>query len=218
MYLPITHGIAASGDLSNVTVSNLNTTGADLILAFGAYNAGTGFSINDTKMNIWNPLTEISDVAGQTCRMFWSRPNYVGSNHSFNGNTSFGFLTMAIAAFSGSKGTPFDQQNGASQSAGATGFSSGLVQPIFLNELIVTGICLFWSSDPTSIDSNFILLDHIAGVPSVNFGCGLAYKIKRDNAPENPLWVWSGSVSPAASIATFQAIEENQIMVGQQFF
>lgn len=208
-------GSVAATPRTATTAPPIDTTGADLIIiGVSFYEQSTRAIPTDSKSNSpWNALTE--SVAGAfdvVERLFWITPTSVGANHTFTyTSVDDSFPCIAVAAFSGSKASPFDVQNGAT-ATGASSIQTGSVTPSESNELIVTGLGV--NVDITSIDSGFTITDKLAFVSGDRFGGGLAYKIKTDALGENPTWTASSSL--AARIATFKALASTtSVIVGQ---
>ena len=179
------------------TTSAVDTTGADLIVAFVASYNDTP-TPTDSKGNTYTALTLRSggSDANVKGRMFFCAAPTVGTGHTFT--TSSSAVSSAYLAFSGSAASPLDQQS----TAAAT--QPGSVTPTENDELLVCCYGDASSANPTAINSSFTLEVTIAGQSSIQ-PLGAAYLIQTSSAAVNPTWTVSNIYSAVSCIATFKA-------------
>lgn len=198
----LSHATAAG--LSTATTGAINTTGASLIVIGIARQASNADAISDSAGNTWTKLTEsLATGAVGTVMYYCAAPN-TSATHTFTlGSTNAGVI--CVAAFSGIQTvTPFDQQNGGSNTTGST-LATGSVTPTQNGELLVTMFGFNVAGTPVSINSGFTITDTTNFASGVNYGGSLAYFIQTTAGAINPTWTRTGSSSQAARIATFIA-------------
>ena len=192
-------GLGANGG----TTGSIDTTGASfLVLNVSYYDPGTAPTISDSKSNTWSALTLQSSTGSS--RLYYCASPSVGTGHTFSANGTGSYPSLQVLAFSGSHGTPFDQQNGAT-SAGATSLATGSITPSEDNELVIAGLV---HGDNTagavSIDGGFTAYKN-AFSSGNNMGGGIAYLIQTTATAANPSWSVTTSTQLAATIASFKA-------------
>lgn len=194
---------AGSGDGNSATTAGFDTTGADLLVAFVAWDTAAGaIAFSDSKGNTWNKLTsQVLTVEGS---FYWCNPTAVGSGHTFTASLTGSNPVLNVEAWSGSAPSAFDQQNGGSNSVGTT-IATGSVTPAQDNELIVAGIGIRGGSTSiSSIDSSFTIGTNTAP-GGTNDGSAIAYLTQVGAAAVNPTWTVAGTGSvKVACIATFK--------------
>jgi hypothetical protein len=189
--------------------SNIDTTGADLIIVTWVWDNRNGLSgnVSDSKSNSWSVATAygVGDLAVKMSYA-WGTPS-VGSGHNFSAFTQFGAVGM-VTAWSGAKTSsdPYDQ-HAVNNTAPGTSVATGSVTPTESDELLITALVSGIGGSGYSADSGFTNLfsQNFANDPGGNQGAGLAYKIQTSAAAVNPTWSWSGSASTGVLIATFKA-------------
>lgn len=190
---------------NDVTTSDIDTSGADLLIAGAIFfdSVLTRSDIIDSKPNSWNNLTE-SLISGNTvARLSWSRPTSVGTGHNFRYNSvNSSYVSLFIAAFSGANASPFDDEKG-STAPGSTSIQPGSLSPAVINELMVT-VFGFTTSGTASIDSGFSITNQVDFLVGQHYGGGFAYKIKSDQAAENPTWSFPNGGELATRMASFK--------------
>ncbi len=181
--------------LDGGTTSNIDTTGATLLVV-GICSFGTDpTTISDSNSNTWNALTIFTTGGGQRVRLFYALNPIVGSGHSFTFSATGSAAVILVSAFSGADTTsPFDSENGSGSSP-----TPGAVSPSEDNELIVTIVCDL--SSAATIDSGFTVTDSVAFIPGTALQGGMAYLIQTAAASANPTW----NDGSASSIACFKA-------------
>jgi hypothetical protein len=176
-----------------------STTSGDLIVVTVAEATGTTSTVTDSKSNTYTALTTRAAANGQTTIYYCQAPT-VGSSHTWSFTGSFTFPSIAMAWFSGSTTTPFDQQNGA---GGSTSLATGSITPTQDNELII--VTMAWPGTQTmSVDSSVILAQNLPQASNGD-GIGLGYLIQTSAAAINPTVTLSGSQFLAVAIASFKA-------------
>lgn len=188
------------------TTGNIDTTGADLLVAvISYYGIGTPASgdFTDSKSNTWNKRGNQSGGGGGSLTMFWSTPSSVGSGHNFTFSRGSTFPAILVIAFSGSDtAAAFDQE-----SAGGAPASSTSVQPGSLTAntyLGITGVCIDGSETGITIDSGFTRETAQAYSAGNNEAGDLAWKVFGAGA-ENPTWSGWPSAGNSARMWTFKA-------------
>lgn len=206
----VAHAIGNTG--SPITTSAIDTTGADLFTAFGAYPLSN--TPTDSKSNSWNALTARSGYG----RLFWSTPTSVGSGHTFS-LTDSGGTVLAIQAWRGSAASPFDQQNGFTGDYPTNVWKPGAVVPTENNELVVCGAGLgsgIGGAGTLSIDSGFTISDQVPY--GSNYYCGFAYLVQTAAGSVNPEWTTYTNGYGDLAAATFKALPAGggrSIIIGQ---
>jgi len=197
-----------SPDRRTVTTPTMDSTGADLLIAFVAYIESVGaFSLDpstyfsDSKGNTWTWVNsgEIGSGTGSRgTRLAWSKPTSVGSGHtaSVSNPGVDWYPSISIVAFSGSHASPYDISVGAQQ-ADASTMSVGSINPAEDNELLIAAVVF----GGTAIDSSY----GTAGAPQIqepgvaSNACGhaVAWQIQTTDTTRNPQF--SGGANFAAS-------------------
>jgi hypothetical protein len=196
-------GSAAGG---NITTPDINTSGANLIVAaMGNYSAGSAGSVSENKGNgAPTGLTTYLIGGGERLRIFyWLNPS-VGSGHNFSTTSgAASYPSLCVAAFSGVKITsPWDKENGAFASASTV--QPGSITPSEDNELVVSAV-EYDASRTMSINSSFSITDQINYGAGAHFGTALAYLIQTSLAAVNPTWTAGSTTSLTAAIACFKS-------------
>lgn len=197
---PIAHTIAQDPNTGGgITTSAIDTTGADFIV-LGCLQYSTHSAPTDNKSNTWIELTLHGDGASTNNWIAYCQNPTVGSGHTFTLGPQY--ACIAVAAFSGSKATPFDVENGAGGTS--TTLSTGSITPSENNELLIfTDGNLNSTNGPQTVSVGTLLdqLNRPTG-PAI----ALAYEIQTTATARNPTFSWGGaSVLVAGSIASFKA-------------
>lgn len=190
-------------DSNGITTSNIDTTGADLLIAVVVSLTGQTPTLSDNKSGVWTPRTAQSSVSAKV-QIYDCIPTSVGSGHNFTAAGSAVYPTLCILSLSGARQvTPFDAQNGAHQDAGTTQ-ATGSVSPSDDNELIIAALGA--GATAASIDSSFTLSqsEPFNGAGSGTFAGGLAYLIQTAKGAVNPTWTIGSSMYSAVAIATYR--------------
>lgn len=193
------------------TTGTCDTTGADLIVLVGVYDSGGTGTFSDSKGNSWTlctrPATTIENLAsGSYVRIAYCyAPSSVGASHTFSISPSYG--SIHAIAFSGAAAAPLDVQAAGygSNAANATTNQPGTATPSVDNCLLVAGLGVGDSGNPSSIDSSFTLSTGISASTGVRWGGALAYLIQTTAGAVNPTWTWTNSSANGAVMAAFQA-------------
>lgn len=175
----------SGGGGSSTTTAAINTTGADLLVAFWDYDNPGVFTISDSKGNGWTNATEYSG-GSSAGRFAYSKPSSVGTGHTatatFGG--SGGGATLWFAAFSFSAASPFDQVIGAAAS------SPGSLTPNQNNSLLIAALAN--STTVCSKVSQEFNLDRAVAEPASSWGTAVGYKILAIAAAQNPAFTGQG--------------------------
>lgn len=196
---------SASGN-AGVTTSGIDTTGADLIVvSVSWYIVDTpigSLTFSDSKSNTWTRLTDSTGGGVAANVLYYCQSPTVGSGHTFTTNGAY--VSVCVAAFSGSTSSPFDVQNGSGAAGGAGTIQPGSITPTVDNELVMCGFCGGAGTSPVSIDGGFTKI--VEEPVSSSFGGAIAYLIQTTAAAANPTWTLSASGSSKATrIASFKA-------------
>jgi hypothetical protein len=199
----IAHGLGSGAD--NPTVSAIDTTGANLLVAaISQYNGSGVGTLSDSKSNTWTALTAKVGAAEAYNRLFYCASPIVGSGHTFTYNNTGLFGAIAVQAWSNANVSPFDLQNGNTAASGLT-VQPGSVTPNQINSVIITAVCPGGAATSGySIDGGFTVSDSVNTGPGVE-GLAMAYLVQGAAAAVNPNWSWTGSSNDAAAtIAVFK--------------
>lgn len=204
----LVNSVSATPGGTGGTTAAIDTTGADFLVMVVAWYVAPTTTPSDSKSNTWVGGT-IQTVNNQSCRIFYSYNPTVGTGHTFTfSSASSIYPAIQVLAFSGlvTSATPFDQQNGNTNTSSTT-IQPGSVTPTRNNELLIAGCCHEQAS--YTIDSGFTEAFDIAYSGSVNMGGSAAYLIQSALAAINPTFTLAGSsANNAAAIATFKAVPD----------
>jgi hypothetical protein len=186
------------------TTSNIDTTGANLIVGSVADAFDDDLTVSDSLTNIWTKLTLRAGASTDRVRLYYTLPTSVGSGHNFSINdVFFNFPSLCIIAYSGAMVSPYDQQSGTS----AGGTQPGSITPPGNGTLFIAARN---GSSGATIDSGFSIVESVTGTrPSQ-----LAELIQVTAAAINP--TWSGGNVPLA-MATFKALASGRVVLGGIF-
>lgn len=208
----VTH--TKTSGLNSSTSSNIDTSGADLLLAHVSRYAGSGSgacTVDDSK-NTPNPWTGHTEQTGGTngARIYDFKNPTVGAGHNFSTN-GFTIATAAqFAAFSGCDTTaPFDVESG-NTNASTTSLAPGALTPTNDGELIWTGVgAENGESGPignTSLTSVTDQDDYSAGVREAG---AAGYVVLGAGTGGNPYtlnaWTWTGATAAGSVAAAYKA-------------
>lgn len=182
--------VAAAGTSGGVTSGNIDTTGANLLVACVAYYQNLG-SFSDNKSNTWT-AGNVNGFGGDIIsQLFYCSPSSVGSGHNFSYSGGGTYPCLHVYAFSGAHASPFVEQQG-NNSASATSISAGSssITPPQDGCLLVTGMCNGQTGGLTyGVDSGYNLHATQQQYSSgVHVGEAAAYLIQGTAAAVNPTW------------------------------
>lgn len=207
---------ATSTNNNDVTTPAIDTTTADLLIGWGAWDTAAGALVfTDSKGNSWNKL--ISRVLTIEGSFWWCVPTSVGTGHTFTGTRTGSNPAICIEAWINAAASPFDQQNGNTSGVGTT-LTTGSVTPTQNDELIVAGIAIrSGSTSISSIDSSFTIRGNVAPTGTSD-GAAIATLVQVSIVLVNPTWTVAGSGSvKAAAIATFKTVTPSVGNSGNMF-
>ncbi len=206
----ITSGISTGGP--NGSSVTLTTTGANFCVANANYYStpptpAVTDSINGSSG--WTALTAYA-VGFSGNSEIWYNANMssgnVGVNQVFTVAASSSYSVIGVACFSGVAASPFDVENGHTQSIAHT-VAPGSITPNFNNELIFTTAGWTGGEDPMSISGggfSVVTADTDYG-PGNNMGSGFSYIVQGTAGASSPTWTGSGSgFMTSAAIASFK--------------
>ena len=191
---------------NTTTTTGIDTTRADLIVVCHTqYSGAQVATLSDSYGNTWIGTTaRTTSVA--FVRIYYCRATSVGINHTFTlttlGNNTYG--TLEVAAFEGSKLSPFDVEMGIT-STSATSLTVGPVTPAQDGSLIVTGLCATDGSSGMTVNSPFVLTNAVNWVSGVNESGALGYSVQSRAGAISATWNWSGASHGAASVVVFSS-------------
>lgn len=192
---------AGNGAGNNVTTGNINTTGADLLVAgIADYAILSPDTISDNKGNTWIGLTAIT---GATARwhFFYAKNPTVGTGHNFT-QSGGGYGAIFVVAYSGSDLTaPFDVENGQT-TTGSSG-QAGSVTPNQANSLVVFGGNT-WPGNYSSVNGGFTNQLSQTFIGGASFSGFFADLIQTSIAAANPTVTVDQSSEMNLSIAVFK--------------
>jgi hypothetical protein len=210
-YTFLNHAEASSaGDNSRVDITDVDTSGANLIVAHVAdFASSAATTFSDSLGNTWNVLTEQTQAGGTRSRIIYSVPSSVGSGHDFAAvGAGSNYPSMEVLWFSGGHATPFAGGNGVENGAASGGASTlqpGSITPPFDDELVFAG-CGFGASATITINLGFSTVYQQDFAGGAAFGSAAAYLIQTTAAAVNPTFTASsGTPLQTAAIASFRA-------------
>lgn len=190
------HTSAGSADGTTVTTAAIVTTGASLLLA--ACSHGGSSTLSDSASNTWVPLMEQAEF-GQKVQFFYVASPVTSGTHTFscNGGT---IPSIAVAAYSGTSGSPFDQENGAVGIS--ANLQTGSITPS-ANGYLVAAATLNGGAGTISVDSGMTIIEQVAFDGALHEGIAFASLIQTTAAAINP--TFTNLVTPllCAIIASF---------------
>lgn len=207
MAISLVTSISATPAGSSATTGSADTSGATLLVAVVVRESSSGaVTVSDSKGNSWTALTEPSGGAsGVRCRIYYCASPTVGSGHTFTAAASGLLGTILVLAFSGTSGTPFDQENGANSSGNTATFQAGTITPSEDNGVVVAGVAVNNGITTDTIDESYTIQEKQAFNPGVAYGGAAAYKIQTTATATNPTWTLSGNRNVSAVIASFKS-------------
>ncbi len=204
----VDHTQASSGNGNDVTTSGINTSGANLLVVLASvFTSGTP-TVTDSvggNSNSWTSRTLYTNAAGVSLQLFYCTPTHVGSGHTFTVTATGAFPAIGVQAWSGAAASsPYDTENGHSETGVANSIQPGSVTPGQDDELLVSGLGVN-SNDALTPDSGFTVSDQI---PKGGAGVGgaMAYLVETTATAKNPTWSFVGTAQALTSnTATFKA-------------
>lgn len=196
----------ASAGVNAQTTSVRDTTGANFIAVvvfqFSGVTIGT---LTDSKSNTWTGLTAKTG-ANAYVRIYYSTSPTVGSGHTFTyDNGTFILGGLGVQAWSGANVSPFDVENGATETISLTSLQTGSVTPSQDNSLIITGLAMNGAgTSGTSINGGYTITMNFDDIGGVHIGGAMAYLVQTSAAATNPTWSWTTGADAAAVIAVFK--------------
>jgi hypothetical protein len=195
------------------TSGSINTSGATLLVAIGAFYGATaggpGVTISDSNGNTWTALTERGPAGTRSCRVWYAVNPSVGSGHTFTVTGTDSFAAVYFSSWSGvDTSSPFDVQGGINSVTGTGGYIGSEMVPSADGALVIGG----WSTINTgtvSAQSGWTLGDSDAYTAAGYWGGGYAYQIQTTATTVAALTkisnISGGSEDLAAASAVFKA-------------
>jgi hypothetical protein len=189
----------------------IDTTGASLLVAYVAdFTGSAAATFADSQGNTWTALTARPLTGNMRSQMYYCASPTTSASHTFSATGTNSFAAIAIAAYSGTATSPYDQETGATTLTG-TSLATGSVTPSENNELVIYGCGYASSALSVSVGT---MLDTAAIIGGTSYGIGLAYEIQTTATARSPSWSWSSSNSCSTTIATFKATTGSSSPVG----
>lgn len=189
----------------------IDTTGASLLVAYVAdFTGSAAATFADSQGNTWTALTARPLTGNMRSQMYYCASPTTSASHTFSATGTNSFAAIAIAAYSGTATSPYDQETGATTLTG-TSLATGSVTPSENNELVIYGCGYASSALSVSVGT---MLDTAAIIGGTSYGIGLAYEIQTTATARSPSWSWSSSNSCSTTIATFKAAAGSSSPVG----
>lgn len=221
MFVPIVSTSAASSTGNDVTTGAIDTSGADLLVAYVAGYSGTTDPIpgvTDNFSNTWVP--ELASLANPTTvqvQGFYAKNPIVGAGHTFSAGGTQTFAAIAVLAASGSDlSAPFDGLNAGNNGGGSTTVQGGTVGPSQDGSLIVSGgVLVDTGFEAISVNQGFTLDQVIPTNGGFNQGVFDSYLVQGTAAAVNPTTTFDNAgrsavlnmvFKPAASVSALSRL------------
>ena len=178
----IAHTAAVASSDTTVTTTAIDTTGATLIVVFGAGNLAAVLTDSASNTNVYRGPQRPSSGGFGINSYFLVNPT-TSATHTFTYAIGSAFPSLAVQAYSGSYGG-VELWKG-NFNASATSIAPGSITPTSDNALLVAGYTDSNTSGTISIDAGYTMDDQLAG----NAHCGAiagAHLIQTSAAAANP--------------------------------
>lgn len=195
-------GLAGDGPTSNI-----NTTGASLLVGLVAGSGSGGIAPTDSKSNTWVGLTARVATLSNFARLFYVANPTVGTSHNFSPPSSI-FAASCWVAFTGvTLSSPFDQENGLDSATDPTS-QPGSITPSVNGCVVVAGLG-GTSTAGVTINGSYTFTDQVPFAGGANFSGCLAFDVQTTATATNPTFTWTNAIAPgqaynAAVIANFK--------------
>ncbi len=164
---------------SGAMTPNLDTRNAKLLVAVVSDLGNASVFVDPLGNTFLRP-----DSGHQPGVYYCINPPFTSATHNWSVSGTGQFGSVAVTAYSYS-GTPaFDQQSQHGTSGPTASVSTGLVTPLFVNELLVAGFLHFGAY--SSIDSGFSAFEHIDHTSGTAIGLVMADLVETAIAAKNP--------------------------------
>ena len=196
---------AYASSATTVTTTGINTSTANFLIAYVAYNAGDAPTISDLAVNTWTKLSSFNST-GVSIDTYYVNPSAFVTNASdtFTISAAGAFGAVAVAAFSGVVSSPFDKQDGATGTSASPQAATGFT-PTLNNSLVMAGVTFDPGVTLSSINGGFTILQNIPSSAGINFGIGLSYLIQTTATAAQPTWTLSaGGANWATELSSFK--------------
>lgn len=193
MSVAIVDSVSAGAAGSGVTTGNIDTTGANLLVAFTMNTTGVDPTPTDSKSNTWWRVGQ-QDQATNTMRMgIWvSVPSSVGSGHNFTHTAVNGRCSISVYALSGAH--PWFRAN---TSSSATSLGTGDSTLPQAAALILTGLGTAATISSLVVADGFTIDETVAFLAGNHYGLATASKLS-SSGTETPDWSWTTASSATA--------------------
>lgn len=215
-YALIANAAAGSTAGNTITTSGVDTSGANfLVCAVSWHQPGGVPTISDSKSNSYTGLTITTSGTNLRTQLHYVANATVGTSHTFTSTGTLNYSSIACLAFSGGKTTsPFDVQNGLTQTTGSS-IQPGSITPSENNELVIAAFANETAnvSGELSVNGGFTILGNIGWHSSgqEHQGIAISYLIQTTAAAANPTFSWSTGTVNQAVIASFKAAVSDQV-------
>jgi hypothetical protein len=192
------------GNTTTVTTDAIDTTGANLLIAFGGYYNGTPSAFSDSKGNTWTVATN-AGAGTLLCQEYYCVPTSVGSGHTFQFDAAFPGLI--VLAYSGANATPLDRSTNGFDVGGATTIQNfGAMIPSVNGTLIFAGVCAGLNDFSPTVDSGLTVAEYVqntAGGAGNHLNFAVATNLQTTATSINPTWTIStGTTTSRSSLTT----------------
>lgn len=193
MAIAIVDTVSSGAAGSGTTTGNIDTTGANLLVAFTASTTSVDPTPSDSKGNTWNRRA-LQDQATNTMRtgLWVSVPSSVGSGHNFTLTAVNGRCSIVVYAISG--GHAAVAQNTTSS---ATTLGTGDATLPQRAALVLAGISHGAAITNLAVGDIFTIDETVAFLAANHYGLAGASKLSTSGT-ETPDWTWTTAVSSNA--------------------
>jgi hypothetical protein len=196
----------STGGFGPLTTDAISTVGADLIVVHASHLTLAVTSVSDNQGgNTYTQLIGSSKQVGTVSSSYWYlQAPATSATHTFSvDEPTTAVLNIDVLAFSGSRSTPQQHENGAASGSAAT-LATGSITPGEDNCLVVAGLVHNDPSSPlASVDGGFTIGTKVDAVAATSFGSQLAYLIQTTATAANPTWTVSPAMFMTVGIVDF---------------
>ena len=195
-------GEGVAGGSGESVTSDMDSTGASLIVV-GVTGIGLSFTdITDSATNTWTELTNVEGGGNADAFMSYVVSPTTSATHNFTFTEANSFATIGALVFGGANTSQTPVESDATHTTAASA-QAGSVTPGDDNSVIVQLLSQGGTISSLAIDSSYILELERNWSSGVNMGLAMAYLIQGTAAATNPTWSWTTNASGGQSAATF---------------
>lgn len=197
---------AAQGTTGGATTAGTDTTGATLlVVALTSFVGAAEPTLSDSYGNTWTPLTAATTGVSRT-RFFYAAAPAVGVGHTVTVTGATSFPVVALLAFAGTGGSPFDAESGGTFGTVTTA-AAAAVTPAADGAAVVVAFGYEVAGAPGSpaLDGGFTVADTLVNVAGTSFGTLTGYLIQTTAALAGPTATWTTASAGTTATAAFAA-------------